>query len=191
MNIYVYKKGRRDGPYNSLQITQLVRHGELTLSDFAWHEGLDEWRPIHSIEEIVTLVLPPIPATNPAEPTGNPGPIQNPSGKALELSTLSVNTTENTQLTNTSTRKCSHCGTKYGADVAECPLDGTPLLDGIQKRKAKVHKKKGKDDIFKTIIIYVVIIVIMAIFFSNSDYQHQGGLYRILLELLSRGHVHE
>ena len=66
MNIYILHNQQRDGPFSLIQITDLIRIGKYALTDLAWHEGLNEWKPIHSIPDIVDLVLPSIPVEAPA-----------------------------------------------------------------------------------------------------------------------------
>ncbi len=71
MTLFVLKNGNRLGPYTVEQVADLIRKGELLLTDSAWHEGKSEWQSIHALPEIVSVVLPPIPNTGELPKVGN------------------------------------------------------------------------------------------------------------------------
>jgi len=86
MNIFIYKDKRCDGPFTPKQAGEFIRQGRYSLSDLAWHEGLFEWKPIHSMPGVVDLVLPPLPV-NPKKQTdsitASPNTIQQSPNKSL------------------------------------------------------------------------------------------------------------
>lgn len=49
MNIYVTKNGQRLGPYSLKETQDLVKAGTLQTTDWAWHEGISMWMPLHKI----------------------------------------------------------------------------------------------------------------------------------------------
>ena len=49
MNIFVSKNGKQHGPFNADQVRHELKIGAFLASDYAWHEGLTEWVPLHSI----------------------------------------------------------------------------------------------------------------------------------------------
>jgi len=60
MNIYIFFEGARQGPFTSDELTRQIRSGILPSSVLAWHEGIEDWKPLSSIsgfeniERIVT-----------------------------------------------------------------------------------------------------------------------------------------
>lgn len=49
MNIYVTKNGQRLGPYSLKETQDLVNAGTFQTTDWAWHEGISMWMPLHKI----------------------------------------------------------------------------------------------------------------------------------------------
>lgn len=46
MTVYVTKDGRQLGPYPIEQLRELVRQGQFSETDLAWHEGAPNWIPL-------------------------------------------------------------------------------------------------------------------------------------------------
>ena len=61
MTFFVLKTGNRLGPFTAEQIANMVRKGELVMSDLAWCEGNSQWFPIHQNHDLVAAVIPPLP----------------------------------------------------------------------------------------------------------------------------------
>ena len=49
MQIYIADDGERLGPYSVDQVQDLVRKGELTSQELAYHKGLENWTPLSEI----------------------------------------------------------------------------------------------------------------------------------------------
>lgn len=65
MTIFILKDGNRVGPFTIEQVSGLIQEGEASMTDLAWSEGFTEWKPIHALPEIASMVLPPIPNSAP------------------------------------------------------------------------------------------------------------------------------
>lgn len=76
MNIFLIKNNERQGPYSLAQIVEMNRNGQCAVSDLAWHEGLNEWKPIHNIAEVIDAILPPVPDNfQQVQPLTSPPPV--------------------------------------------------------------------------------------------------------------------
>lgn len=67
MDVYLIQQGERRGPFRVFQIKELVETGAASREDLAWHQGMDEWRPLHQMESLAPF-LPPPPGTPPPLP---------------------------------------------------------------------------------------------------------------------------
>lgn len=54
MELYLHQNGEQVGPYTKDQISSMLSNGELSRDEIVWHEGLEEWQPLHAV-----LKLPP------------------------------------------------------------------------------------------------------------------------------------
>jgi len=54
MELYLHQNGKQIGPYTKDQISSMLSDGKLSRDAIVWHEGLEEWQPLHSV-----LKLPP------------------------------------------------------------------------------------------------------------------------------------
>jgi hypothetical protein len=78
MNIYLLKDGEKRGPYSIIQVVEIIRNGECLMSDLAWREGMSDWKPIYTLEDIVEAALPPLPKEAQEQPSQDlPPPIPN------------------------------------------------------------------------------------------------------------------
>ena len=104
MNIYILKDRAAQGPYSVEQLVSMNQNGQCMLDTLAWHEGMTEWKPIHTIADVVDAIVPRLPAktSTPLEAA----PIKSPSEQVV---------------------KCSYCGAEYTKGTLACPLDGTRL----------------------------------------------------------------
>src|SRR4051794_38172991 len=66
MNIFIIKNGNHQGPLSIVDLKEQIKQGTVSLSDKAWHEGCSEWTPISQMPELLTAILPSIPAENTA-----------------------------------------------------------------------------------------------------------------------------
>ncbi len=57
MDVHIYRKGERYGPYNQEDINTHLKNGALLLTDLAWHEGLPDWVPLSQIPGAGQAVL--------------------------------------------------------------------------------------------------------------------------------------
>jgi uncharacterized RDD family membrane protein YckC len=72
MKIYIARNGQSLGPYSIAEVHGCLWTGELTPDALAWHEGITEWVPLHSIQGVRGSKPPQIPAL----PTAMPAPHQ-------------------------------------------------------------------------------------------------------------------
>jgi hypothetical protein len=69
---YIYKNGEQMGPYLLSQITSLISQGKLSDTDWAWMEGMDDWKPLSMTPGIIPPQLKPAQMSLPAQsPLGN------------------------------------------------------------------------------------------------------------------------
>jgi hypothetical protein len=61
MNIFIAKDGERLGPFTQTEIKDQVRSAQLTLNDFAWHEGCASWTRLCEMTELVNSIIPELP----------------------------------------------------------------------------------------------------------------------------------
>ena len=74
MSILIYKNEQQEGPFDLPSIEQAIRHGRISVEDFAWQEGCADWVPLKTL-------LP----TEPATPLRLPVPDQTPNDEASSL----------------------------------------------------------------------------------------------------------
>lgn len=60
MHIYVFKNGVQTGPFTEEQIGGMLTGGHVSPNDFAWHEGVSDWQPLHLVLGLIQP--PPIPS---------------------------------------------------------------------------------------------------------------------------------
>jgi len=83
MNIFIIRGQEPIGPYSDAEITDMLRHGEVLLSESAWREGDPQWT---TIGNIMGIASPPLPAIL-AEPEADseyPAPLSTASQPDLE-----------------------------------------------------------------------------------------------------------
>jgi len=81
MNIFIFKDGRRKGPYSLEEVRRLRADGKVMNSDYAWQEGLADWVPLASISGIASPITPLAPPGAPPVPSVPfPAPVLAPSG---------------------------------------------------------------------------------------------------------------
>ena len=69
MNITIHKNGQQLGPFTESQVSEMLRSGQIALEDLAWTEGLDQWKPLSSFENLQSL-----PAQTPPPVSGQATP---------------------------------------------------------------------------------------------------------------------
>lgn len=84
LNIFIHQGGKDYGPFEVDEIKQHLRTGTFHLNDLAWHEGLNGWKPLNTMPEVVRATLPPLPPPPPV--------ILNASGIAVPQATASEST---------------------------------------------------------------------------------------------------
>ncbi len=61
MSILIYKNEQQEGPFDLPAIELAIRHGQISVDDFAWQEGCTDWVPLRTLlpaEPTPTLHLP-------------------------------------------------------------------------------------------------------------------------------------
>ncbi len=68
MDIYIARADQQSGPFSEEQIKSMLKTGMVGLGDHAWHDELEDWKPLHTV-----LKLPPPtkPQFAPASPVGD------------------------------------------------------------------------------------------------------------------------
>ena len=72
MNITIHKNGQQLGPFTESQVGEMLKSGQLALEDLAWAEGMEEWKPLSSFENLQSL-----PAQTPPPAAGQVAPPSN------------------------------------------------------------------------------------------------------------------
>ena len=52
MDIYVYKNDEQQGPFTTSDVQAYISDGTYTPDDLAWHDGMEDWQPISTINEL-------------------------------------------------------------------------------------------------------------------------------------------
>jgi hypothetical protein len=63
--------GQNMGPYNLLQMQQMVQQGQMTAQTYVWKQGMANWEMAGNVQELATLfgaVPPPPPGMPPVPP---------------------------------------------------------------------------------------------------------------------------
>jgi|GEM_PF-242501 len=55
MNITIHKDGQQLGPFTESRVGEMLKSGQLALEDLAWTEGMDQWEPLSSFENLQSL----------------------------------------------------------------------------------------------------------------------------------------
>ncbi len=51
MQIYLARNNEQAGPYSLEQVNQMLASNQVVLSDLAWHEGMQEWKPLGDLTQ--------------------------------------------------------------------------------------------------------------------------------------------
>jgi hypothetical protein len=70
MNYYLYFNGEQAGPYAEEDVVLMVASGQVSATDLAWREGMEEWLPI----EVVMTLTPQAPVAPPPHESVSPPP---------------------------------------------------------------------------------------------------------------------
>lgn len=54
LHIIIYTDGAELGPYHWHQLRSLVDNGTCSWDDYAWHDGMEAWEPLHSVFQRVS-----------------------------------------------------------------------------------------------------------------------------------------
>jgi len=63
MNITIHKNAQQLGPFTVSQVAEMLKSGQLALEDLAWTEGMEEWKPLSSFENLPPLSAQTAPST--------------------------------------------------------------------------------------------------------------------------------
>src|ERR1700727_2004385 len=75
-DIYLYLEGQQTGPYQAVQVRQLLAEGKVSAETPAWYQGLSEWSslskvlPAFPVEAGPPVFVPPPPVTVKKEMNG-------------------------------------------------------------------------------------------------------------------------
>src|SRR4051812_14150597 len=100
---FVHSGERQDGPFPTAEIIRLVALGELRSDVHVWSEGMSDWAPIQSVEELKP-VSRPAPAKSVAPPPFKPkaAALAAPREKSMSISLLTDTPRENKTLQSAS-----------------------------------------------------------------------------------------
>ncbi len=60
MDIYVYMRGHRRGPYEKAELEEMWKRGQLPKDALYWHDGMPQWAVISDLFAN-TRIPPPLP----------------------------------------------------------------------------------------------------------------------------------
>tara|TARA_R110000850_G_scaffold49460_10_gene122033 strand:+ start:2960 stop:3505 length:546 start_codon:yes stop_codon:yes gene_type:complete len=86
MDWYYASNGQQQGPVSKEQLIELFRGGEVKASDLVWKEGMTDWLPLSSVNELAGEVEASV-APAPEEPAPENQLVEEP---ALEIPALSA-----------------------------------------------------------------------------------------------------
>ena len=72
MKIFVGKNNERSGPFTMDQVNESIEKGEFSLDDLGWYEGLNEWKPLRTIEGIIGDTVIPSSVSSSSNNNGSP-----------------------------------------------------------------------------------------------------------------------
>ena len=52
MDIHITRNGEQHGPYPEANAREMLATGQLLPTDLAWHDGMDDWKPINEVLEV-------------------------------------------------------------------------------------------------------------------------------------------
>jgi hypothetical protein len=58
MEIFVAHDGEQFGPFSPQDVQAQIDSGKVSIADYAWTAGLDDWKPIHELLPQLTAVEP-------------------------------------------------------------------------------------------------------------------------------------
>lgn len=62
MQILISRDGQQMGPFEAEDLLGRVKLGEIGLADWAWYEGLTEWKPLQVVLSELGLSIPAAPS---------------------------------------------------------------------------------------------------------------------------------
>ncbi len=64
MDIFLHQNGAQTGPYSEQQIRDMLKSGAAKPADYAWHDGMTDWKPLNEVTNLrLAPVPPPVPTT--------------------------------------------------------------------------------------------------------------------------------
>ena len=69
INFFVALNGQAAGPFNQMQLQQMVNAGQLNRQTLVWQDGMTDWAPAGGISELTAMLPPPTLAAKPAPTT--------------------------------------------------------------------------------------------------------------------------
>ena len=92
MEIIVKRGEEQFGPFSPEQLKEQLENGTIMSDDWAWHDGLSDWVPAHSLVENVpasTSVAEPV-SEQPAKASSSPAPAKSGAGKTIAIAAAAV-----------------------------------------------------------------------------------------------------
>jgi len=94
VTIFIAENGNRQGPYSIHTLKEMIRRGDISLSDKAWYEGCAEWTRIRDMPELLDAIIPPLPppqeGISPHAPTTSDEGTKRGKGVALTSAVLGM-----------------------------------------------------------------------------------------------------
>lgn len=53
MHIYISRSGTQEGPFTIVEVNALLKDVSLTVSDYAWYEGLNDWVMVQDMADVL------------------------------------------------------------------------------------------------------------------------------------------
>ncbi len=150
-NWYYVLKGNRQGPVAIEVLQEMVTKTELTLADFVWKKGFENWKKIKEIEELQPKIKAP-PAPTPA-PT--PTRVEATPAAAQVQAPVKVEETQNISRLEFKEMSLKSLGeesrvifVRIGSDRGEDPAEFGPFTLKQLKQLFKENRINGKTYVF-------------------------------------------
>jgi hypothetical protein len=148
-NWYYVLKGNRQGPVAIEVLQEMVSKSELTLADFVWKKGFENWKKIKEVEELQQKMKAP-PAPTPA-----PTPVAAPVVAVATPTPIKEDETQNIsrlQFKDVSLKSLGEESrvifVRIGSDRGEAPAEFGPFTLKQLKQLFKENRINGKSYVF-------------------------------------------